>query len=78
MSMMVKYCIYYWRSHYHYLRIDTLSRKQSKNISSMSDRRFKRIGRRLLAHLERFDELQIQLDTLKELICNKYPDLRES
>lgn len=78
MLLLKKYRIYYYMSHYHYLRMSALISKQSKNISSMSYKKFKKIGRKILMHSERFMELQVQLDTLKELICNKYPDLRES
>lgn len=77
MLLMVKYSIYYYRAHYHYLRMEALLRKQSKNLLSMSDKRFKKTVEVFLMHSRRFSELQPKLDTLKDQICNNYPDLRE-
>lgn len=75
MLLGLKYRFWYLVSHYHYLRMKKCIKKQMKYMKNLSV--FRYFGKRFIQHAKKFEKIQVKLDTLKEILTNKYPDLAD-
>ena len=75
MLLGLKYKFWYLVSHYRYRRMKKCIKKQMKYMKNLSV--FRYFGRRFIHHAKKFEKIQVKLDTLKETLTNKYPDLAD-
>ena len=75
MLLGLKYTFWYFVSHYHCVRMGKCIEKQTKYFSNT--KLFRYFGLRFIYHLRMFNTIQVKLDTLKETLMNKYPDLAD-
>lgn len=68
--LLIKYHLYYSVSHYHLTRMKACIKKQEKYLENKI--KFAKYGKKFCKHAIRCDELQLQIDILKQEISNKY------